>query len=69
MRKTLSLAALAAAVAVLAPVAPASAYCDATLSGIAGECVNGCVVAGRAYGAVREAAGHKYLPDLGDCPA
>ena len=82
MRSKLALAGVVAgAAAFLAPVTPASAYCqqvDISIEGSgSGECTNGCYETGDAYEAVRLALVDKvsaaeHIPgywDLFACPA
>lgn len=78
MRTKLVLAGLAAgAAAFVAPVAPASAYCQEPVIVIdiegsgSGECTNGCVETGERYEEARAKLGNKLLPsywDLFVCP-
>lgn len=66
MRKSLALAALAAAAASLIPASSASAYC-VTIEPLPG-CYNPCTIADNAYRTADRTAGDK-LPNLGlVCP-
>jgi len=66
MRSRIALAALlAGAAAFVAPVAPASAYCQNEIivlsdGGGSGECTNGCYETGEAYEKVRLALAEKF---------
>ena len=60
MRKTLALAALAAAAAAIIPASSASAQCITTP---VGGCINPCTTAGGAYRAVDATAGDA-LPNI-----
>jgi hypothetical protein len=64
MRKTIALASLALGVAAtFLPVAPASAYCNAALYALTGQCTNECKIAGNAYYTADRTAGDA-LPDV-----